>query len=60
MLYGSIACPFCGNIGWCQCGKCGQIFCNPEPSPPQLQCPSCQSVLQASESSSFEVTRSSG
>ncbi|MDR1962709.1 MAG: VWA domain-containing protein [Planctomycetaceae bacterium] len=60
LLYGSVPCPFCGNIGWGQCGNCGQISCNPDPLPPQIQCPSCQTVLRTGESGTFEVTRSSG
>jgi uncharacterized protein YegL len=60
LLYGSVPCPFCGNADWGQCGNCGQIFCNSDPLPPQLQCPSCQTVLRTGNSGTFNVTRSSG
>ena len=60
LLYGSAPCPYCGNEGWGQCGNCGQIFCSPEMSPPQVECPSCQTLLRMTEGGSFSVSRSSG
>jgi hypothetical protein len=61
LLYGSAPCPFCGNVSWGQCGYCGQISCNPDPMPPQIQCPTCERILRTDgENSSFEVTRSMG
>jgi hypothetical protein len=60
LLYGSVPCPFCGNEMWGQCGNCGQIFCGPEKPPPQIECPTCQTVLQIGEGGSFSVSRSSG
>ena len=60
LLYGAAPCPFCGNETWGQCGSCGQIFCNPETTPPQIECPSCQTVLQIGGGGSFSVSRSSG
>ncbi|MDR1483838.1 MAG: VWA domain-containing protein [Planctomycetaceae bacterium] len=60
LLYGSVPCPFCGNITWGQCGMCGQIFCSPDPMPPKVQCPSCQNTLTSAGEGTFEVKRSSG
>lgn len=60
LLYGSIPCPFCANTSWAQCGNCGQIMCDPDPTPPQIQCPSCQVILNVGSGTAFEVTRSSG
>ncbi|MDR1492074.1 MAG: hypothetical protein LBT05_05075 [Planctomycetaceae bacterium] len=60
LLYGGAPCPFCGNIGWGQCGNCGQVFCTPEENLPQVECPTCNAILRFGESGSFDVTRSSG
>jgi uncharacterized protein YegL len=60
LLYGGVPCPFCGNAGWGQCGNCGQISCNPDPLPPQIQCPTCLAILRDGGSGTFDVTRSSG
>ncbi len=60
LLYGSVNCPFCGNESWGQCGACGQLFCSPDQSPPEIECPSCMASLRMGEASSFNVTRSSG
>ncbi|MDR1959897.1 MAG: hypothetical protein LBQ54_12780 [Planctomycetaceae bacterium] len=60
LLYGSAPCPYCGNTTWGQCGNCGQIFCGSATPPPQIQCPSCQAVLNIGSEGNFDVTRSSG
>lgn len=60
LLYGAVNCPYCGNESWGQCGACGQVFCSPEESPPEIQCPSCMALLRVGDASSFNVTRSSG
>ena len=60
LLFGSVSCPHCGNETWGQCGVCGALFCGPEKSPPEVQCPSCMAVLRMGGAGSFDVTRSSG
>jgi uncharacterized protein YegL len=61
LLYGSAPCPYCRNAGWGQCGNCGQISCNPDPLPPQIQCPTCEHILRTDGgNNSIEVARARG